>query len=58
MDEEKLKRAFGKVKEDMEGLKNEIAFLVKRIAKIEDTMNKQALQDIKKEISKGKKGKM
>ena len=58
MDEEKLKHAFGKVKEDMEGLKNEIAFLVKRIAKIEDTMNKQALQDIKKEISKGKKGKM
>ena len=58
MDEEKLKRAFGKVKEDMEGLKNETAFLVRRIAKIEEILNKQALQDIKKEISKGKKGKM
>ena len=57
MDEERLTQAFAKVKEDMEGLKNEIAFLLKRIAKIEETLNRQALQDIKDEISKRKKKK-
>lgn len=57
MDEERLKSAFGKVKEDMEGIKNELAFIVKRIAKIEDSLNKRALQEIKKEISKKKRKK-
>lgn len=57
MNEERLKHAFSMVKEDIEGIKNELAFLVKRIAKIEENLNRQALQEIKKEISRRKRKK-
>jgi len=44
--EAKIKEAFGKVKDDIEGVKNELAFALKRIAKIEDTLNKEAIEKI------------
>jgi len=43
MDEARIKEAFGKVKEEMEGVKNELAFTLKRIAKIEEILTKQAV---------------
>lgn len=42
--EARLKEAFGKVKEDTEGIKNELAFALKRIAKIEEVLTKQAVE--------------
>jgi hypothetical protein len=42
--EHKVKKSFHKAKEDVEGLKNELAFALRRIAKIEETMNKQFIQ--------------
>jgi hypothetical protein len=53
--ERRLKEAFSKVKEDMETMKNEVAFLVKRIAKIEESMHKSSLELIKKEVGRMKK---
>ena len=44
--EQKLKEAFRKVKEDIEGTKNELAFALRRIAKIEESMNRQALEKL------------
>lgn len=44
--EEKLKQAFGKVKEDIEGLKDSLAFALKRISKIESAINEKAIEDI------------
>ncbi|MDP1728931.1 MAG: hypothetical protein Q8L27_01870 [archaeon] len=41
VNEAKLKTAFGKVKEDTEGIKNELAFALRRIAKIEEMLTKQ-----------------
>jgi hypothetical protein len=37
--------AFGKVKEDTEGIKNEIAFALKRIAKLEEVLTKLAIEN-------------
>ncbi len=44
--ERKLKEAFGKAKEDIEGVKNELAFALKRIAKIEEVLTKRAIESI------------
>ena len=52
--EHKVKISFKKAKEDAEGIKNEVAFLVKRIARIEEVLNKMAVQG---SISPKKKGK-
>jgi hypothetical protein len=38
-----VKTSFKKAKEDAEGIKNELAFALKRIAKIEEMLNKQAI---------------
>ena len=46
VNERKLKRSFLKVKDDMEGIKNELAFALKRIAKLEDMLTKQAIQGL------------
>lgn len=52
--EARIKSAFGKVKDDTEGIKNELAFALKRIAKIEEVLTKQA---VKGNFSKSKKKK-
>jgi hypothetical protein len=44
--EDNVKTSFQKAKEDMEGIKNELAFALRRIAKIEEVFNRQALREI------------
>jgi hypothetical protein len=39
-----VKESFKKAKEDAEGIKNEVAFLAKRIARIEEVLNKMSVQ--------------
>ena len=51
--EENIITSFKKAKEDAEGVKNELAFALRRIAKIEEVLNRQALE----KISKGFKNK-
>jgi len=51
--EENIITSFQKAKEDAEGIKNELAFALRRIAKIEEVLNRQALE----KISKGFKNK-
>jgi hypothetical protein len=51
--EENIITSFKKAKEDAEGIKNELAFALRRIAKIEEVLNRQALE----KISKGFKNK-
>ena len=46
MNEETIKISFRKAREDMEGVKDELAFALRRIAKIEELLNRQALEDI------------
>jgi hypothetical protein len=46
VNEEKIKIGFAKVKEDTEGIKNELAFALKRIAKIEELLTKQAVENV------------
>jgi len=46
MNEDIIKTSFRKAREDMEGVKDELAFALKRIAKIEELLNKQALEDL------------
>ena len=46
--EHKIKSSFKKAKEDVEGVKNELAFALKRIAKIEEILNQHALSGISK----------
>jgi len=58
--EYKVKESFIKAKEDAEGMKNELAFAMRRIAKIEEVLNKQAVLGMnkdKKHHLKNKKGK-
>lgn len=52
--EEALKQSFQKVKEDMEGVKDELAFALRRIAKIEEAMNKKIMGDIVANARKSK----
>ena len=46
--EHKVKESFHKAKEDVEGVKNELAFALKRIARIEELLNKQAITRLSK----------
>lgn len=44
--EYKVKQSFRKAKEDVEGVKNELAFALKRIAKLEELLTKQAIENL------------
>jgi hypothetical protein len=44
-----IKESFRRAKEDVEGVKNELAFALKRIAKIEELLNQQAIEKIAQE---------
>lgn len=57
VDESRLKEAFAKVKEDVEGVKNELAFTLKRVAKIEEILTKQAVLGMINSDRKNKKNK-
>lgn len=48
-----VKESFKKAKEDAEGIKNEVAFLTRRIAKIEEVLNKMSVEG--RLVSKKKK---
>ncbi len=50
--EGKVKEGFKKAKEDMEGVKNELAFALRRIAKIEEAINRQMIQEISKSFKR------
>jgi hypothetical protein len=39
-------KSFKKAKEDAEGIKNELAFALKRIAKIEEILNEKAIEGL------------
>lgn len=54
VNEEKIKIGFKKAKEDVEGVKNELAFALKRIAKIEEVLTRIAIKDSLKTSSKKK----
>ena len=56
VNEARIKQAFGKVKEDTEGIKNELAFALKRIAKIEEILTKQAVEGINQRARKKNNG--
>lgn len=43
MSEKEIKASFKRVKEDMEGLKNEVAFALKRIAQLENMLIKKSI---------------
>jgi hypothetical protein len=49
-----VKSSFKKAKEDVEGVKNELAFALKRIAKIEELLNRQALEGLTRNTKKKK----
>ncbi len=53
--EERVKAGFQRVKEDMEGMKNELAFALRRVAKIEEILTKMAIQKAIARSSKKKK---
>lgn len=44
--EERIKEGFRKAKSDVEGVKNELAFALKRIAKLEEILTKRAIEGI------------
>jgi len=50
-----VKESFKRVKEDVEGVKDELAFALKRIAHIEELLNRQAIQQIARRQSISKK---
>lgn len=47
-------KSFKQAKEDAEGIKNELAFALKRIAKIEELLNKQAIEALGRNSKKKK----
>jgi hypothetical protein len=53
--EEKIREGFKKAKNDVEGVKNELAFALRRIAKIEEILNKRMIEEIAKKFDKKKK---
>ena len=55
VNEQRIKAAFGKVKEDTEGIKNELAFALKRIAKLEEVLTKVAIESPGFKVLKKKK---
>jgi len=57
MNEQAIKESFKKAKEDVEGVKNELAFALKRIAHIEELMNRRAIEELSaKQFPKHKSG--
>ena len=53
--EDRIREAFKKAKDDVEGVKNELAFALKRIAKLEEALTRQAIKDaISKDYKKKK----
>ena len=56
--EERIKEGFRKAKEDVEGVKNELAFTLKRIAKIEEVLTKMAIEKIARKYPKKSKKKL
>lgn len=55
--DEKIKQAFGKVKEDVEGVKDEMAFVLKRVANIESLLIKRQIQGQSSSEKRSKKRK-
>ena len=55
--EKKVKMSFKKAKDDVEGLKNELAFALKRIAHIEENLNRRAIEEIANRFEKNSKKK-
>jgi len=53
--EQNLKESFKKVKEDIEGVKDELAFAMKRISHMETMLSRKAISEVSK--SGKKKGK-
>lgn len=55
VNEERIREGFQKAKEDVEGVKNELAFALKRIAKIEEALTRQSIKEaIAKSVKKKK----
>jgi hypothetical protein len=50
--ERKIRTSFKKAKDDVEGVKNELAFALKRIARIEELLNRQAIENLKTSAKK------
>jgi len=57
VNESVLKASFQKAKDDVEGVKNELAFALRRIAKIEELLIKQTITQVSKEYKKSSKKK-
>ena len=55
VDEARVAEGFRRAKEDIEGIKNELAFTLKRIARIEEVLTKRAIEESLKKHSKKKK---
>lgn len=55
INERALKHSFKRAKEDVEGVKNELAFALRRIAKIEELLTKQAIEAVSRPVKKSKK---
>ena len=55
--EENLKASFAKVKEDVEGVKDELAFAMKRISHIETMLSKKAIKEMSSSKKKSRKKK-
>jgi hypothetical protein len=53
--EKKVQESFKKAKDDAEGIKNEIAFLARRIAKIEESMIRKTVEENSKKRKAKKK---
>jgi len=55
VNEKAVKEGFAKVKEDMEGIKNELAFSLRRIAKIEEVLTKMSIMGVARAKKSSKK---
>jgi len=55
LNERTIKRSFKKAKDDVEGVKNELAFALRRIAKIEEMLNKKAIEAVSTRATSKKK---
>jgi len=53
--EQNLKESFKKVKEDVEGVKDELAFAMKRISHMETMLSRKAIREVSKGRSRKKK---
>jgi hypothetical protein len=50
----RIKESFQRAKDDVEGVKNELAFALKRIARIEEMLNKQTIEKLSHPVKKSK----